>query len=817
MVAQKIPQKVGQYRIPERASYGEAGDMQYRSMLRYAGRILPTFTPWEGRPRCGYVNGGANWYGAECTNAVLVFAAVLRYGAYDARVAGASREELIEKTIAIIRYISFTHDSGPADCVRVQSRNLHCAGTKWGERAHGFFRQSQCGRSVYSLGLGAWLLWDHLDAETRLLVQAVVEDFEERFCEDQPRNGTYFDTQCEENGWTSQGLSIGPFLFPDHPRAKVWEEGYKRWAANTAVLPSDRLNDPARSGNLARGRRFLVNTLHPDFTTENHAFVHPDYLNAALCLRGPIAILSMATGKPIAEEILFHTEDIYDRVLKPWVLRDGGSLYPQGQDWWYSKLSEFMFSHTLVNVLYGRADAAAYELENMRTCAALQDQSGSLFPAGWGGYAVAPRDYEFVDDFEIFMAPMVACAFMLHAHNPKAEVSPRAMEELFREQAGTYVYPHGGLAVHRLEKSISTVSWRNHITASTLPDDGYWVATPTYVNYVGVIEKERIPQTQVYGRFVPEALSHRIVDFGDGLGLAARIGRLEGKATQDIAFVSLPTGDTVYLERVSALKDCAAGMYQTGLIGVRNENEPTLGKLARGYRDLVFDNGQTRRYEGRFGGTDIVETFDPPKYLAIDGCMAFLLHNSRGLTYVNIHEYPKWRGLEDLLILNSVPGEQRLTAGRSEKTLVVVSLPNCGIQQAAQRHESFVVLDSAPVGCEALLYEGFLVYANFSGKSAACAARGRAHGDLRIFRGRTTVTAGGYEWRGDIAEGEAGYLPLLWTIRGNCDGLCAEVPGSGSGTLCNRSERAMSFQLSRASSQEWKAVTLQPGRFLELA
>ena len=50
------------------------------------------------------------------------------------------------------------------------------------------------------------------------------------------------------------------------------------------------------------------------------------------------------------------------------------------------------------------------------------------------------------------------------------------------------------------------------------------------------------------------------------------------------------------------MKDCAAGMYQTGIIGVRNENEPTLGERAKGYRVLELDSGESKRYEGRFGG-----------------------------------------------------------------------------------------------------------------------------------------------------------------------------------------------------------------------
>jgi hypothetical protein len=816
MASGKAALEAGTYRIPARKTFGQAGDMQYLSALRYAGRVIRTFTPWDGRPRCGHVLGGANWYGSECANAILVFASVLRYGRYEEGVTGVSPEELADRTIRVIRYICFTHDSGPADCVRVRSRNLHCAGTKWGERAHGFFRQSQCGRSVFALGLGAWLLWERLDEETRRLVQAVVEDYSERFCEDDPRNGTYFDTQCEENGWTSQGLAIGPFLFPDHPRAKVWEEGYKRWAANTAVLPADRRNDPAVSGALAESRRFLVSTLHPDFTTENHAMVHPDYLNAALCLRGPIAILSLATGKPIAEEVLFHTEDIYDRVLKPWALGDGGSLYPQGQDWWYSKMQEFMFSHTLMSVLYGRADAAGYELENARTSALLQDESGSLYPKRWGECPVAPRDYEYVEDMEIFMVPLTVFAFMLHAHAPREEVRPRGMRELLDSQIGTYVYPHGGLAVHRLGRSISTVSWRNHVTASTLPEDGYWTVTPTFVNYVGVVEGERVPVAQVYSKAVHEAVSHRFWDLGNGFGLTARLERLAGRAMQDLAFVSLPTGETVYIESVSAVEDCRAGMYETGIIGVRNESEPALGERAKGYRVLRFDDGASRRYEGRLGGADLVEVFEPPRYLAIDECMAFLLHNSRGVAYINIHDYPKWRGLEDLLVLNSLHDGLDLRQGRAEPALVIVSLPNCGIQAAAERYRTFSVLEGAPEGCQVLLHGDYLAYANFAGRPVSCAARGPASGEIRVFRGSTAVRDGSATWRGDVEQGAAGYLPLLYTIRGDCDGLVADVPATGAGTLSNRSDRSLGVEIRPAGWGEPRRVRLEPGRFVGL-
>jgi len=785
-------------------------------MLRYAGYVARTWRPWDGRPRTGHVMGGANHYGMDCVDGALLFASVLCYGAYDPAVTGFPVEDLAEKAVTVIRYICLTHDAGPADCVRVRSRNLKCSGRKWGERGRGFFREAQCGRSVFSLGLAAWLLWDRLDGETRLLVQAVVEDFGERFAEDTPRNGTYYDTQCEENGWVSQGLSIGPFLFPDHPRAKAWEEGYKRWALNTAVLPSDRRQETEAGGSPAGGRRFLVNTLHPDFTTENHAIIHPDYLNAAFILRGPTAILAWATGRPVPPEILFHAEEIYDRVLKPWVLKDGGCLYPQGQDWWYTKLSEFQFSHAMMNVLFGRRDAAAFELANLETCAALQDPSGSLYPARWADYPVMPDAFEQVDDMAIFAAPFTIYTFMLHAHAPDLETRPEGLAEALWSLSGTYLYPFGGAAVHRTERSVTTVGFRNRVTACTLPEDGYWDVTPAYVNYVGVVAAEAVPYAGLFSQAVCDALGGTVRDHGDGLGVRVAVSRLCGAVRQDMAFISLPDGAMVYVERLTALRDAEAGTYLTGIVGVRNEAEPALGEKAKGFRVLRLGDGTERRYEGRFGGEDIAESFPAPRWLALDDRMAFLLHGSRGVRYVNIHDYPKWRGLEDLLVLNAVDGPHRFRAGEAEAVLVVVTMPNCGIREAARRHGEFGVPETSPASCQAVLHGGHLVLVNFSSTRASCTARLAVRRDLPLFRGRTSVDGDSFTWSGELPAGEAGFRPRLWTVRGACDGLEAELSASDGGVLCNRGRRALSFRLVRAGSGTREDVRLPAGAFRRL-
>ena len=216
------------------------------------------------RPRSGYVFTGAYWYGLDCANTAMVFALLAKTGNYSEKIVGATRGELVDKTVRLIRYLCFTHDTGPVECVRVNSHNLACSGKKWGERGLGFFRESQCGNSVFPLGYAAWLLWDGLDIETKLMVQDVLFDFADRFSRQNPHNGAYYDTQTEENGWTAKGISIAAYMFPGHPNAGEWREACRRWAANTAAINLDRFNKPEYAGELAG--LFTSVTSHPDFT-----------------------------------------------------------------------------------------------------------------------------------------------------------------------------------------------------------------------------------------------------------------------------------------------------------------------------------------------------------------------------------------------------------------------------------------------------------------------------------------------------------------------------------------------------------------------
>ena len=60
---------------------------------------------------------------------------------FDANAAGRSADQLREVALRGLRYLCFTHDTGPADCIRPTESwgRTEPAGTKWGERGRGFF------------------------------------------------------------------------------------------------------------------------------------------------------------------------------------------------------------------------------------------------------------------------------------------------------------------------------------------------------------------------------------------------------------------------------------------------------------------------------------------------------------------------------------------------------------------------------------------------------------------------------------------------------------------------------------------------------
>ena len=120
-----------------------------RIMQNWIPFAMSQFQEWPDRPNCGHFFGGVFWYGYETANPLQLLALTAASPEYDEKTTGCSKEKLIRTAIKALRYLCFTHDTGPKDCVRprrhlMESHKGHpCLGPKWGERGKGFFRESQ--------------------------------------------------------------------------------------------------------------------------------------------------------------------------------------------------------------------------------------------------------------------------------------------------------------------------------------------------------------------------------------------------------------------------------------------------------------------------------------------------------------------------------------------------------------------------------------------------------------------------------------------------------------------------------------------------
>lgn len=755
----------------------------YRVLLRWIPYAVKKYGTWSGRERCGHFFGGSYWYGLETSSCVLVFAIAAKLGAYDPAITGVSRERLIEMAVSAVRYLGFTHESGPEDCVREESVIPACSKTKWGGKNDRYFMATQTGVSMNRFAVGAWLLQEELDEETRGLVHGVVSWYADRWAKHEALNGSWFDTQCEENGWTALGIATAAHLFPSDARAAEWMTDALRWAAGSVGTFRDRIEE-GWEGNAKV-------TFFPDWTTENHAFVHPNYMSGGINLRGLIALMASMKNEVFPEALTSHNFDVYDNTLLPWTQPDGGILPLQGQDWWYNRQHDSLNQHNMMEMLHDHAEAAAAVSAALSTIERIQlsNSRGCLLEENGEDIIVMPQAWQTVESMEHQSASELAMAYLVRVFCRPAVPAPMnapGEEAAEAEAAGTVAtaqaasepkrwqgvreYPYGSIIMYGTGDALSSFSWRNHVMALTFPKQGTWDITPLYAGYTGTVRLSPAAggKGEISDEYVVEAQTSRIVRRTDGFGATARLARAGGALTQDIAFVALPDGASVYAERILANRDCGPAEISSGLIGIRNERYACLPDLASGARTVRYEGGAAV-FAGFLGERpDERFALGTPRWLNMDRRVGYVLFGSAGIEYVNKHEYPKWKGIENELILNA-RRERQLERGRQLPTFVALTLPNADETATAAAAAHTFLLAAAHPETVVLLAPQYLVYANFGDRPTIAAAdrtlTEAEPGTIPVFAGHTVIEGGKMTWRQRLEERESGYLPRLCELR----------------------------------------------------
>lgn len=791
-----------------------------RILQRWVSFAKDEFAEWPNRANSGYFFGGDFWYSSETASTALVFAALTRFGEYDEQLTGLTRDKAKDMAIKSIRYMGFTHDTGPSDCVRVKGSNKYTSGKKWGGKGDNFFMASQNGRSISVFAMAAWILWDDLDKETKELVKNVVTNYADQFCAMEPRNGSYYDTQCEENAWTSAGIGAAMILFPEHPHNTRWRKGFENWSINTVTTYWDRLT--ARSGlidGLAHNDIKTIN-FHPDYTTENHAFVHPSYLCAGINLRAIHAVFSLMCGQEILPSALYNNRILYEKTVKVWAQSDGLAVPIQGQDWWYNRHHERQLTHAVLNVIHQDKEAARLELECLKIIEDIQNSNEK-------GCLLEEDDHIFntvhsqsSKTFEPGSALDLVHSYLLHLFGGQG-ADPVSNTSFKKQQAGVHTYPHGCFVIHRTEDTFTSFSWRNNVMFLALPSDGLWNITPLFNSYTGVIKvKNKDDSKGITNEFVIRKTEKcTLHEYENGFAAVAIAYRgANGEVEQKFAVVSLPNGQSVYMEQIVFKEKCELEEALTGIIGIRNENYRAMKALAPGQRTLYLPHEQ-ETFKGFIGlEPNSEKSWNPLDYVNVDNKIGYLLNGTHGITYKNLHQYEKWKGIENLLILNNI-NRRNFSKDETLPMLSLFSMPNQSAEETKEEAKSIFYLDCEQSGVQVLTKREYLVYANLQGCSAEVTACHELRGDrLYLFEGTTIIKEGSYHWKKEIAANNSGFFESPWLI--SCDQwsdaefhLEVQIEGKRL-VLLNRTNKKLLITLIDRESQKHIVKEIQSSSFL---
>jgi hypothetical protein len=795
------------------AKENEMSKRFYQILLKWIPFANKEFREWDGRPNSGHFFGGDFWYSSESASTALVFAAVAKLGDYKKEITALERDDLMNKAIKAIRYMGFTHDTGPEDCVRVNGRNSYTAGKKWGGKNDHFFMASQNGRSISSLATAAWLLWDDLDNETKILVQNVVASYADRFCDEPPRSGSYYDTQCEEDAWTSAGLATAVALFPEHPHHERWKEGFINWGINTITTSWDRLTSGSGLIEKLESHEFKTINFHPDYTTENHAFVHPSYLCAGINLRAVHAIFAKMSGEEINPCAIYNNEKLYEKTVKVWAQFDGLAVPIQGQDWWYNRHHERQFTHAVLNVVHKNSTAALFERRCLEIIEKIQlsNPSGCLLEEG--ELVFNPAHAQSSKDFEPGSALDLVNSYLLHVFGGGDEAVPATYEDLTRDLTGVHYYPFGCSIINRTKDAFTSFSWRNNVMLLTLPRQSLWNITPLFHSYTGLFKFRQTKAVKALSN--QESIRNmeecQINQFENGFGVTGVILRGDQEIAQELSVVSLPNGYTLYFEKIKVLKECEMEQAATGIIGVRNENYQALRNLAPGKRTIYLPESE-EAFDGFLGNVpDIKKSWEAPAYLNLDSKMGFIIKGSNRVTYINRHQFERWKGIEDQLILNDLDANMLSTPTSLEPFFVLV-MPNQTIDETRKAYEIHYYLTCEVENTHLMINDQYLLFTNFNKSQTSVSGSTPIVNDfVYVFEGVNKVCKKIYSWESTLQGYQSGFYKSDWlVVTSDFDSLNIEIHvQSDQVVVLNHSNKRLDMVLTNNKINKSYQVTIE--------
>jgi hypothetical protein len=521
---------------------------------------------------------GEHWIRPNA-GAIAGFAFLYRFGRYDPRVVGISRDTLrSEYILPMIRYLTTTHVTGTRPTGD---------GKPWG-------RAWQSAHWTTTLARGAWWIWNDLPEDVQRDLRRVVRDEAERIANASPVYGIENDTKAEENAWNSTVLSAAILLMPNDPQRPLWEKQFQRWAMSSFLRPAD-----ARCETIIDGRKvseqFEGANIYDDFTLENHHNVHPDYMSCFTITMACEADYLMSSRKP-PQSLRYNAAGIYEN-LKWFALPDGGLVYPSGQDWRLFRIPMAFVTHIVMATLGRDPDAWSLAMQGLNTIELMQKRSPS-------GQIFLDEEYFFASTQTDLAAHLARTWLLLHCTDRIVD-NPRP-------KTGVLRLDNGKIILNRTKKTVHTCSWGRIVMAQM-----FNLGTPEPDRLVSPDQRNGIGEIILTGQDRPEPLSLRsvtVTDTADTFNVQLELDH--GSAVRaSLAFTSANDAFTIS-ERLIALRDVRTKQIATGQIGILNNrhwvHESGIRRLNANLNDPdeIFEACSGKVFEAATGHIDLDCVFD---------------------------------------------------------------------------------------------------------------------------------------------------------------------------------------------------------------
>ena len=652
----------GPYQVRPHRKLGDETPLShecYARLLKYVRLMEPQFHDWPGASGCRFhKRDDHSEHGVRQNTTVALGYSVLLSGGYDESIAGAPRDKIASELVALLRYIAITH---VANCLPTGD------GHPWGDHWQSAYWASMAGHA-------AWLAWDLLDDDLKVMVVRMVAHEADRFNTRPPDSGETNDTKSEENAWNSEIIALAACMLPHHPNAPVWHERAVVWMINSFSRDADKGDARVVDGRPAKDRITAAN-VHADFTLENHGRVHPDYLCCTdLLLRN--VLLYEGAGLPSPESCFYNVPEVFT-VIKRLTAAGGALFYINGQDWWIHQPNIPLVLSAVMSV--ARRDAEASYIEH-----AALDSLAQMHARFEDGSAWQPCEYNYPNAEE----EMVDCyseLYLLHRLLGDGP-SPVARAQFIERQCGVKVYDAGGFVTHRTPETFVSFTWKNGamglVYPSDTPKDGTWFTSPFERGLVGEIVCEGVANS------TPVVEEHRVETQQDSFAFGARISRCGNKIEQTVAVASLPGAPVVYIERLMAREAVSVKEIATGSAGILNEDAPGISP--------------NRRILHHAKGSDVIPGAcrEPERLLRSDSAWANVddrlgaITSSGAVAYRDVNTYAHSR-LEEVFIGNYKAELGPFAAGKQVDASAVLFTPNQAHDATAATRFEFVQAGSS--------------------------------------------------------------------------------------------------------------------------